>query len=133
MTVLKPRCGGRWTEARFNSFVVSALRAATRRWQPKNECISKARVKRGVYKCESCKQEGAATLPPKKGNKRRRKNIVADHIDPIVDPATGFVDWNNWIARAFVELDGYQALCHDCHEQKTNEEREVAKQRRRGQ
>ena len=126
----KPRCGGNWTEARYKSFIVSALRAATRRWQPKNECIKNARVRRGVYICEMCKQEGAATLPPKQGNKRRRKNIVADHITPIVSPSVGFVDWNTWIDRAFVELDGYQALCWACHDKKTNEERQIAKERR---
>lgn len=125
MTSSKPRCCGNWTEARYNSFIVSALRAATRRWQPKSECIKNARVKRGVYKCELCKKEGAATLPPKKGNKRRRKNIVADHINPVVSCSDHFVDWNTWINRAFVELDGLQALCYDCHAKKTAKEKEL--------
>ena len=41
----KPRNGGSWTEARFNSFIVSALRKATQRWGPKNVCIKKASEK----------------------------------------------------------------------------------------
>lgn len=127
----KPRNGGQWTQARFNSFIVSALRGATRRWGPRNECIKNARIARGVYRCESCGKEGAATLPPKEGQKRRRKNIVADHIEPIVDPAVGFVDWNTWIDRAFVEVDGFQALCYECHTKKSNEEKRIARERRK--
>ena len=119
--------GGQWTSARYRSFIISALRSASTRWGPKNECIKNARVRRGVYKCELCKKEGPATLPPKEGNKRRRKNIVADHIQPIVDPTVGFVDFDTWIARCFVEADGYQALCHDCHTKKTNEEKAAMK------
>lgn len=127
----RPRNAGQWTESRYRSFIISALRSASTRWGPKNECIKNARVRRGVYKCELCKKEGPATLPPKEGNKRRRKNIVADHIQPIVDPTVGFVDFDTWIARCFVEADGYQALCHDCHTAKSNEEKRIAKERRK--
>jgi len=127
----KPHNNGTWTRARKNSFITSALRQALTRWGPKSLCIKNARVSRGVYKCEGCKQEGPASLPAKEGNKRRRKNIVADHIHPIVDPCVGFIDWNTWVDRAFVELDGLQALCWQCHTDKTNEERGVAAARRR--
>ena len=50
----KNRNGGEWTEARYKSFIISALRAASRRWGPKNKCIQNARVGRGQYKCELC-------------------------------------------------------------------------------
>lgn len=121
------RNGGEWTDARFHSFIVSGLRALHMKWSPKTKCISEARVRRGVYKCEHCKKEGAATLPPKEGNKKRIKNILADHIDPVVSPVDGFVDWNTFIDRLFVEQDGYQALCSSCHDKKTAEEREIRK------
>ena len=130
MTVKKPHNGGTWTEARKKSFIVSALRAAFTRLGPKQQCVKNARIRRGVYKCEGCGEEGPATLPPLEGNKRRRKNIVADHIDPIVCPYNGFIDFNTWIARGFVELSGFQALCWQCHTDKTNEERQIAKERR---
>ena len=129
MTKEKPRNNGTWTEARLKSFIISQLRSATQRWGPKQSCIKNARVRRGVYLCEGCNQEGPATLPPPEGKKRRIKNIVADHIEPIVDPALGFTGYNDWIDRCFVELDGYQALCHKCHTAKTAEEREIKKQR----
>ena len=130
MSVDKPHNGGQWTEARKKSFIISALRKAMPRWGPKSKCISNARVSRGVYNCEICKQDVPATLPPKAGNKLRIKNIIADHTSPIVDPSRGFVDYNQWISRAFVELSGFQAVCHKCHTEKTANERAVATARR---
>jgi len=121
MTVKKTRCNGQWTEARFRGFIMSALRSASTRWAPKQLCIKNARIKRGVYVCEHCEEETPASLPPLPGNKRRRKGIAADHINPIV-PTSGFTSWDDVVCRMFVELDGYQALCWDCHTLKTNRE-----------
>lgn len=131
MTVKKPHCNGQWSPARLRSFIISALRGASRRWGPKALCIKNARVKRGYYRCEHCKQVGPATLPPLAGNKRRRKNIIADHIHPIVDPVIGFVDYNSWIDRCFVELIGYQALCWTCDQAKQKVERAIRKENKK--
>lgn len=128
--IAKPFNGNTWTAARKKSFVISALRAASSRWGPKQQCIKNARVRRGVYRCEECKELGPPTLKPLEGNKKRRNNICADHINPIVSPSTGFVDYNTWIDRWLVELDGFQALCWECHNTKTREERGVAKERK---
>lgn len=130
MKELPTRNGGEWTEARYNGFIKSALRAASQKWPPRNQCIKDARVRRGWYKCDGCGNEVPATLPPKPGNKKRIKNIVADHIHPVIDPATGFVGWEEVIKRMYVERDGFQALCHACHSVKTQEEREIAKARK---
>ena len=127
----KPHNNGTWTDARKKGFIVSALRSAFTRWGPKQSCIKQAWIRRGVYKCEGCKEEVPATLPPKTGGSKRIKNIMADHIHPIVCPATGFVDYNTWIERGFVEADGFQALCKACHDEKTTEEREIATLRKR--
>lgn len=127
----KTRNGGNWTEARFKSFVISALRSASQRWGPKNTAKTKARVSRGVYECQGCGKHGPATLPPPEGKKRRINNACVDHIDPVVDPETGFVDWNTYIERMFCELDGFQVLCHKCHTAKTQKEREVANERKK--
>ena len=129
MMVSKPHNGGTWTDSRKKSFIISALRGAFQRWGPKQTVIKQARVARGVYRCEECKQEVPATIPNPKGGKRL-KNIMADHIHPIVDPSVGFVDYNTWIDRGFVEVDKFQALCRACHDTKTAEERQVAKERR---
>ena len=90
----KPHNNGQWTEARFKSFIISALRSATTRWGPKQQCIKNARVSRGLYKCECCGAIGPPTLPPPEGKTRRIKNIVADHVEPVVDVQKGFVDWD---------------------------------------
>ncbi len=124
----KTRCGGQWTEARYVSFIKSALRGA--RWAPRYECIKRAKVGYGLYKCDLCGTVGPPTLPPEEGKKSRIKNIAADHIDPVVDPNVGFVDWNTFIERLFVELPGWQALCHKCHSIKTREENQIARERR---
>lgn len=80
-----------------------------------------------------CGAVGPPSLPPLEGNKRRRKNIIADHIDPVIDPNVGFVSWDVVIERLFVESDGFQALCWGCHNIKTSEERHVATERRRSE
>lgn len=122
----KPRNGGEWTEARYFGFIKSALRSASQRWGPRNECIRRARVSRGRYKCECCGEIGPATLPPLEGNKKRRKNIIADHIHPVI-PITGFDSWDETIERLFCEIDGYQAICWACHKIKTDEENQARK------
>lgn len=126
----KPRNNGQWTEARFNSFIKGHLRSASQRWGPRNSVKGKARTRRGFYRCNECKEEVPATLPPKPGNKRRINNAVVDHIHPIIDPSVGFTTWDDVVERMFVEEDGLQLLCHDCHTKKTQEEKDIAKQRR---
>ena len=81
---------------------------------------------RGMYKCAKCGKGSPATLPPLEGKKRRRNNAAVDHIDPVVDPAVGFIDWNTYIERMFIEAEGYQVLCHKCQSSAT------ALKRRRG-
>ena len=50
-----PRCGGKWTEAQFTTFVKNQLRGATRKWLPINSTLKNARVERGWYRCNVCK------------------------------------------------------------------------------
>ena len=110
------------TEAEFKSRIISALRQASRWWWPKKEAIDRAKIERGKYKCEICENIWPATLPPLPWKKKRRKNIQADHIDPVV-PITGFTSYDDWIKRCFVWADKFQAICWECHKTKTEEER----------
>ena len=134
-TLSKPFNGGAWTQGRYDSFVKGLIRAGLQKWGPKIQCIKNARTRRGFYKCEGCLEEVPATikreLKTKKGVFKRTKNIIADHIEPIIDPAVGRGDWDTVIKRAFVEIDGFQALCHECHATKTAEERDIATARKR--
>ena len=126
MSKLKPHNSGQWTKARFTSFVKSQLRGG--RWPPKYECLNLAKTGRKInkktgrmamhYLCNECGEEFPA------------KEVVADHIEPVVDPDVGFVDWDTFIERLYVETDGFQCLCKPCHKVKTDEEKQRAKLRR---
>lgn len=123
----KIRCSGQWTEARFNSFIKSLLRSGTRRWAPIQEVKKEARVSRGLYKCACCNSE----VPPTyRAGAARKQNIFVDHIEPIIDPAVGFTTWDDCIQRMFCEKDNLQILCKDCHDIKSEQEKEIAKVRR---
>jgi 5-methylcytosine-specific restriction endonuclease McrA len=121
----KSRNGGQWTEARFRSFVISALRAASRRWPVKWTVLKDALVGKTVnaktgklaqhYKCNKCKANFPAA------------DVVVDHISPVVDTMDGFKTWDEYVERMFVEADGLQVLCKPCHSEKTALERKERK------
>lgn len=119
-----------WTQARFNSFIKSALRSATKRWPPKYKTLNEACVgveinkstnrKAKHYKCAGC--EGHFPL----------KEVQVDHIVPIIDPKTGFVSWDETINKMFCEKEGLQVLCSACHKEKTIAERATRKEYKNG-
>lgn len=120
--------GGDWTQARFNSFVKSTLRAASRRWPPKYQCLNDAfvivqtNVKSGRaakhYRCNCCKQLFVGA------------DVEVDHIKPLIDPSTGFTTWDEVIDNLFCEKDNLQVLCKPCHVTKTSAEKQQAKERK---
>jgi 5-methylcytosine-specific restriction endonuclease McrA len=124
---MKKRNGGEWTEARFKSFVTSALRAASRRWPPKFAALKAAFIGRKVnkntgklaqhYQCVSCAKHFVAA------------DVQVDHINPVVDPVQGFVSWDVYIDRMFCELHHLQVLCKPCHKEKTQREKEERKKK----
>lgn len=116
-----------WTEGRKKAFIIAAIRNGFRRWPPKYECLANASVGKKLNtktgrmaehkRCAACNGEFPA------------KEIEADHIEPVVAPNTGFVDWNTFIGRIAVNVSGYQALCKECHQLKSNEERNQRKKK----
>jgi len=69
--------------------------------------------------------------------KRIKSEIAVDHIEPIINPETGFIDYNDMISRMFCGVEGLQVLCNyagerdgrkSCHAIKTKEERAVLAQ-----
>lgn len=117
----KPYNNGQWTNARFRSFIVSAIRGASQKWQPKWDAINAVFVKKGKNPktgrpCKLHRCCGCGELFPK-GEMR------ADHVDPVVDPDIGFTTWDEFIERMFVEREGFQAICVGCHKIKSAEER----------
>jgi 5-methylcytosine-specific restriction endonuclease McrA len=115
------------TSAQFTTFVKGHLRKASRWWKPISEVLRKARVARGVYLCAVCKQHVPSSIVV---NGKRVKNIQIDHVDPIVDPRVGFTTWDDFIFRLFCEEDNLAATCSACHSKKSQQERELSKQRK---
>ncbi len=107
------------TEAAFISFVKSALRSKSRFWRPISETLKKAKVARGLYRCNVCQQEVPVSHVV---NGKRRKFVQVDHIKPVVSE-TGFVDWNQFIENLFCEEDNLQVICSTCHDIKSQQER----------
>lgn len=101
-------------------FLFAGLRKLSRFYPPKNEALKKARVAPATFQCALCK----------KGFERSSVNV--DHIEPVIDPKTGFKDWNTYIARLFCAADGFQVLCQKHHDEKTKAENKVRSQRRKG-
>jgi 5-methylcytosine-specific restriction endonuclease McrA len=109
-----------WTDARKHAFVVSVLRAGTRRWPPKYKTLAEAKVGKKInsktgrmaehYLCATCCLEFPAT------------GIEVDHIEPVVG-RSGFSTWDAYIERMFVDEDGFQVLCKGCHKIKTDMEK----------
>ena len=67
------------------------------------------------YECAECHNQFPA------------KEVAVDHIDPVV-PVSGFTTWDEVIERMFVEKEGLQVLCKECHRVKCQEEKQQRKQ-----
>lgn len=119
----------KWTTAKFKSFVISALRATSRKWPPRYLALQDAFVGQKInskskrlskhYKCAACNEDVPTS------------EIQIDHILPIIDPTKGFTTWDDFIERLFCEKDNLQALCKPCHTIKTNKEKDESKERTR--
>jgi len=124
---IKNRCSGAWTEAKYRSFIKGNLRRTTMKWGPISECLKLARVRRGWYLCNICKEEIPASI---KIGRVRVKNAIVDHTNPIIDPAIGWVSWDDCIERMFCELDNLQCVCKSCHDAKSLIEKDIGKARK---
>jgi len=123
-SVDRPYAAGTMSVAGRHGFFMGLIRHGLMRWKPKHLCIKNAATEKKTnpltnrlcmyHRCVHCKGEFIA------------KNMRADHIEPLVS-ITGFVSWDDTFKRAFVEVDGFQAVCVDCHKIKTAEEGELRK------
>lgn len=118
-----------WSDSKIRMFIVGVLRAGARRWPNKHETLRDAYVgkkenkktgrKAMHYRCNSCKGEFPSS------------DVNVDHIIPVVDPLVGFIDWNTYIDRLFCSKENLQVLCSECHNKKTNEERNAKSKKNR--
>lgn len=102
----------------IESWLRQKLRRLSYQWPPRKEARIASRVSRGKYECAKCKELGVETL-------YGPKEIVMDHIDPVIDVETGFINWDTYIQRLFCEAEGFQTLCKGCHEIKTYLENQI--------
>lgn len=125
----KPKKTAEWSDARWHSFVVSVLRSGTRKYPPKYETLNEAKTEKKTniktgrlaqhYQCKACQGEFSA------------KDVQVDHIQDVVDPLVGFIDWDTYIKRMYCGKDNLQVLCVPCHSLKTQESKDLAKTQRK--
>lgn len=100
----------------FKSWLIAVLRRATYKWPPRYQTLNKARVERGIYKCAKCQLN------------HPRKNVVADHINPVVPVTRKTLDFSkskdigDYVLGMFPLENGWQTLCKECHKIKSTEE-----------
>jgi 5-methylcytosine-specific restriction endonuclease McrA len=119
--VPRTRASGTMTDAQFRGRIISALRNASKYWKPIQDVRKASRLAKGTFLCNICKQICLTKIDGE-------NNQLIDHVHPIIDPLEGFVGFDRWIERCFVEVDGFQALCGDCHRKKTTVENELRKE-----
>jgi len=118
--VKKERANGRWSEARYFSFIRSALRKASMSWPVKSDVLAASRRDRTEasgegkhryeYECAGCRRH------------YQGKDVAVDHLVPA-GTLKKFEDLAGFVSRLYCEADGLQVLCTDCHQTKTNHER----------
>jgi 5-methylcytosine-specific restriction endonuclease McrA len=115
--------GVEWSEGRRKTFITSLLRSGFRKYPSKYATLKAAYVGKKLnsktkrvgshYKCAKCKK----VYPS--------REVQVDHIQPVVDPIVGFVNWDEYIDRLFCEESNLQVLCLTCHDGKTKKEKIV--------
>lgn len=111
---IKTRNNGRWTEAFFWGQFRSCLRKLSMYWRTGEDYLCTLRRDntgggrhKFEYPCEMC------------GQWLDRKKIELDHKVPV-GSLKSVEDLPRFFSRLFVEIDGWQSLCHDCHQKKTH-------------
>ena len=113
----RTRNNGTMTESMFSSMIRSLLRGKSKHWRPVGECKKHARkTYRGPnkrqkfeYECKICH------------NWFPEKMIQVDHIIPA-GSLTCAEDLPGFVNRLFVEVEGLQTVCSECHNIKTKNE-----------
>lgn len=104
----------KWTQARFFSFIRSALRSASQRWPPKQESKKLSRRPytgdnprmKWEYLCSHC------------GRWVADKECEQNHI-VSVGTLTKFEDLPGFVERLFCGVDGFETVCKKCHKEHT--------------
>jgi 5-methylcytosine-specific restriction endonuclease McrA len=90
------------------TWIMSGLRRMSYRWPAKNQAERNARVERGRYKCATC------------GELFKAGEYAIDHIVPVISLKEAHTSWDQIMDTLFCDVDGFQILCHPCHDMKTS-------------
>jgi len=87
--------------------------------QPFKIVTKRAKVGVGLYQCEIC-----ASLT---------KKIQIDHVEPVValDRETSSIPLDDYFDKLFCGVENLQAICPNCHDEKTKKENEIRVANRR--
>lgn len=126
----RTRNGGTWTEAQFWGRIRGALRKTFAAWVPMKAALNASRrasqradrpLLKFEYQCAICKNWFALKSAGKEG----KQNVHVDHKVPA-GSLRNFEDLPGWIARLTDEdPSAYQVVCIECHQEKTNTERDI--------
>jgi len=103
-------------DKKLRQFIINTLRRASFRWKPRGEAKKRYKVKIGEYStgrakygytCADCKEVF------------KSKDVKVDHIEPVVNPLTGFTNFDDYVMRMFCEEHLMQVLCDSCHKKKS--------------
>lgn len=101
----------------LKAYLIAHLRRIGYRNVYRAEAFKRAHLGRAQWQCEGCREIFKSS-----------KDLHGDHIDPVVNPETGFVSWDEYIHKLF--LGKIQALCIGCHKQKSGSENERRREKR---
>ena len=123
--VPRTRANETWTEAKFWGFIRSNIRLMQRKWPPLRTVLERAKRPsqsdnkrlKWQYQCDA--ETGCGGWFP-------RKEVQVDHTIPC-GSLKSEADIGPFVMRMLVEEDGLKVLCSECHQAKTNREREERK------
>ncbi|MEO5367572.1 MAG: hypothetical protein H7831_14700 [Magnetococcus sp. WYHC-3] len=104
----------------LKAFVIATLRRASYRWPPREEAFRRARAGQLRVRGRLVWHHHCAMCPKDKWY--TRKQVKADHIEPVVSTKDGFIGWDVYIPRMLCPVEGFQILCEQHHSEKTKKE-----------
>lgn len=102
----------------LKSYIIAHLRRIGYRNIHRAKAFEKAHIGRAQWQCQLCQQIFPSS-----------RDLHGDHCIPVVSPDTGFTTWDEYIDRLF--LGEIQAICKECHKNKSNEENKIRREQRK--
>lgn len=90
----------------------SHLRRISLSWPPRKDSLRRSRLSSSHYICAWCKKV------------KSKHEISSDHIRPV-GPLYLYTNIDNFISAYLPDCFGWQSLCGNCHQNKTNMERKL--------